>query len=116
MFVAENIRDWRDQDVVDAEGHKIGTLESVYVDTSDDRPSFAAVTIGLPTRKRITFVPLGSAKVAPSYVKVAWPKQKVKDAPSIDTDGELTAEMEPELFGYYGLQGVPGGPRRLARR
>jgi len=30
MFEAENIRDWRGHDVVDADGHKIGELEAVY--------------------------------------------------------------------------------------
>ena len=39
MFEAENIRDWRGHDVVDADGHKIGALEAVYVDTGTDLPS-----------------------------------------------------------------------------
>jgi hypothetical protein len=29
MFEAENIRDWREHDVVDPDGHKIGVLEAV---------------------------------------------------------------------------------------
>ena len=36
MFEAGDIREWRGQDVVDSDGHKIGTLESVYVDTGTD--------------------------------------------------------------------------------
>ena len=44
MFEAENIRDWRGHDVVDADGHKIGALEAIYVDTGTDLPSFATVT------------------------------------------------------------------------
>ena len=31
MFEAENIRDWRNHDVVDADGKKIGELEAIYV-------------------------------------------------------------------------------------
>ncbi|MGY0021378.1 PRC-barrel domain-containing protein [Streptomyces sp. cg35] len=116
MFEAENIRDWRDKDVVDVEGRKIGSLESVYVDTATDQPAFAAVTTGLPTRKRITFVPLEKAVVAPAYVKVAWPKQLVKDAPSIDTDGELLVEQERAIFDHYSLDYGAGEARRLARR
>jgi hypothetical protein len=34
MFEAANIREWRGQDVVDAQGRKIGELEAVYVDTA----------------------------------------------------------------------------------
>src|SRR5438105_11068283 len=41
MFEADNIRDWRDHDVVDPEGNKIGQLEAIYVDTSTDLPVFA---------------------------------------------------------------------------
>lgn len=50
MIEAENIRDWRDHNVVDAEGNKIGTLESVYVDTVSDSPFMIGIVIGLPTR------------------------------------------------------------------
>lgn len=65
MFEAEDIRKWRGHDVVDPEGHKIGVLEAIYVDTVTDQPSFATVTVGLPTRHRLVFVPLGDATVGP---------------------------------------------------
>lgn len=65
MIEAENIRDWRDHNVVDAEGHKIGTLESVYVDTVSDSPFMIGIVTGLPTRRRITFAPLERAVVSP---------------------------------------------------
>ncbi|AGI88999.1 PRC-barrel domain containing protein [Streptomyces albidoflavus] len=116
MIEAENIRDWRDHNVVDAEGNKIGTLESVYVDTVSDSPFMIGIVIGLPTRRRITFAPLENAVVAPSYVKVAWPKQLVKEAPTISTDGELLAEEERGIFDHYGLEFGVGHSRRLARR
>ena len=32
MFEAADIREWRGHDVVDADGHKIGKLEAVYVE------------------------------------------------------------------------------------
>lgn len=118
MFEAENIRDWRDYDVVDPAGTKIGELEAVYVDTANDVPAFASVKVGMIGRHRLTFVPLDRATVAPSHVRVAYPKKQVKDAFAIDTDGELAAEEEPGLFGHYGLAYQPGasGERRLARR
>ena len=54
MFEAENIRDWREHDVVDTDGKKIGKLEAVYVDTGSDDPAFASVTVGMPGRRRLT--------------------------------------------------------------
>ena len=118
MVEIANIREWRGHDVVDARGHKIGELESVYVDTATDLPSFGTVTVGLPTRHRLVFVPLDHATVGPAYVKVPYDKKQVKDAPSIGTDGELPAGDEEAVFKHYGLayESGAGGERRLARR
>ena len=117
-FPAENIRDWRGKSVVDSGGGKIGSLEAVYVDTGTDEPAFCTVEVGLVGRKRLVFVPLGGATVAPDHVRVQVDKKVAKDAPSIDTDGELVAAEEPKVFEHYGLPYVPGasGERRLARR
>jgi hypothetical protein len=118
VFEAGNIREWRGHDVVDAQDHKIGELEAVYVDTGSDLPSFGTVKVGLPTRHRLVFVPLEQATVGPGYVKVGYDKKQVKDAPSIDIDGELPAAEEEAVFEHYGLAYEPGagGERRLARR
>ena len=118
MFEAANIREWRGHDVVDAQNHKIGELEAVYVDTSTDLPSFGTVKVGMPTRHRLVFVPLNQATVGPGYLKVAYDRKQVKDAPSIDTDGELPAGDEQAVFEHYGLAYQPGpnGERLLARR
>jgi hypothetical protein len=118
MFEAANIREWRGHDVVDAEGHKIGELEAVYVDTSTDLPSSGTVQAGMPTRHRLVFVPLDQATVGPGYLKVSYDRKQVKGAPSIDTDGELPAADEEAIFKHYGLTYQPGadGERRLARR
>jgi hypothetical protein len=100
MFEAADIREWRAHDVVDAEGHKIGELEAVYVDTATDLPSFGTVTVGLPTRHRLVFVPLDQATVGPGYLKVCYDKKQVTNAPSIDTDGELPAGDEEAIFAH----------------
>jgi hypothetical protein len=118
MFEAGDIREWRGHDVVDSGGHKIGTLESVYVDTGTDQAAFATVTVGLPTRHRLVFVPLAGATVGPGYLKVTYDRSQVKDAPSIDTDGVLPAIDEEAIFKHYDLPYEPGagGERRLARQ
>lgn len=117
MFEAENLRDWIGESVVDQDGDKVGTLESVYFDTATDTPAFATVQAGLIDRKLI-FVPLNGAVVAPKWLKVQYGKKVIKDAPSIPTDGELQASAEPEIFEHYGLpyQTGSGGERRLGRR
>ncbi|MEW2547344.1 PRC-barrel domain-containing protein [Streptomyces sp. NPDC047002] len=118
MFEPEDIREWRDHDVVDVGGKKIGSLEAVYVDTGTDQPSFATVTVGMPTKRRLVFVPLDNATVGPGYLKVAVDRKVAKEAPSIDVDGELPAEDEPKVFAHYGMayKTGAGGERRLGRR
>ncbi|MBO1419703.1 PRC-barrel domain-containing protein [Streptomyces sp. FH025] len=113
-----DIREWRGQAVLDEKGHRIGTLESVYVETSTDEPFFATVTIGMVTKRRLAFVPLAGAVAGPAYLRVAYPRYKVKQAPSIGTDDVLPATDEPGVFGYYELPYATGagGERRLARR
>ena len=114
MFEAANIREWRGHDVVDSGDHKLGELEAVYVDTSTDLPSFGTVKVGMPTRHRLVFVPLAQATVGPGYLKVAYGKKQVNDAPSIGTDSELPAAGEEAIFKHYGLTYQPGasGERR----
>ncbi|MET8247815.1 PRC-barrel domain-containing protein [Streptomyces sp. NPDC005202] len=72
-------------DVVDPKGHKIGVLEAIYVDTTTDQRAMAAVRTGLPTRRRLVFVPLDEAILGPDYVKVSYAKALVRKAPSIGT-------------------------------
>ena len=118
MFEAADIREWRGHDVVDSDGHKIGALEAVYVDTGTDQPAFATVVVGLPTRHRLAFVPLLQAVVGPGYVRVGYSRKQAMDAPSIGMDGELPAGDEEAIFQHYGLpyQVSVGGARRLGRR
>ena len=117
MFEVENIRAWRGHDVVDVDGHKIGTLEAVYVDTATDQPAFATVKVGIPIRHRLVFVPLAKASVGPEYVRLPLEKKQMRHAPSIETDGELPAGEEEAVFAHYGMpyQAAPNH-RRLARR
>jgi PRC-barrel domain len=118
VFEADDIRDWQNETVVDQEGDKIGTLEGLYYDTATQQATFASVQIGIVGRHKLTFVPLDGARVSPGHIRVMVDKKTVKDAPTIDTDGSLSAAQEPELFEHYGLVYQPGatGERRLGRR
>ena len=118
MFEADDIRDWKNETVVDRSGDKIGSLEGLYYDTATEQPTFASVQVGIVGRHKLTFVPLDGARVSPGHIRVMVDKKTVKDAITIETDGSLTAAQEPELFAHYGLVYQPGasGERRLGRR
>ena len=118
MTEVENVTDWRDKDLVDRDGDKIGKLVDVYVDTESDEPTFGSVKEGLVS-KHLTFVPLRGATASPDGLTVTVSKAQVKDAPNIDQGGELDAHQESELYHHYGLDyGQPpaASGRRLAKR
>lgn len=118
MITVGSITDWIDKPVLDRDGSKIGSMEAVYFDTSTEEPAFITVKVGLIGSTRLVFVPLTDAVVSPKDVRVAVDKKLAKDAPSIDTDGQLEAAMEPAVFEHYGLVYSLGasGERRLGRR
>jgi PRC-barrel domain len=116
VFEADDIREWRGHNVVDDSGTKIGELEALYVDTRTDDYEFATVKVGLLSRQRLVFVPTAGATVGPSYFKVRFPKKQVRDAPSIDTDGELLATDEPAVFRHYEMPYEAGESERLLAR
>ncbi|MFH8462635.1 PRC-barrel domain-containing protein [Streptomyces sp. NPDC017991] len=118
MIHAADVREWRTHDVVDLKGHKIGVLESIYVNTATDESAMATVRIGLPTRQRLAFVPLDDAVLGPGYVRVAYAKALVKKAPSVGMDDILPAEEEEAIFRHYDMAYQTGvnGERQLARR
>jgi hypothetical protein len=118
VITAADIREWRAHDVVDSAGHKIGAMETVYVDTSSDEPAMATVRVGPPLRRRLVFVPLDNAIVGPGYLKVNYARPLVKTSPAIGTDDVLPAADEQAIFLHYNLDYQPGagGERQLARR
>ncbi len=117
MVELDNIRDWRGQDVVDRDGEKIGTLADVYFDIDSSEPQFACVKTGLLGR-RLTFVPLRDASAGRDRLQVAYDKDRVHGAPTIDPDGELSEQEEADLYAFFDLDYTPSstGGRRLARR
>jgi uncharacterized protein (TIGR02271 family) len=98
--------EWRGRDVVSRAGEKIGTLEEVYLDADSGQPEWATVNTGLFGMKQ-SFVPLAGASPKRGAVTVPYSKDEVKDAPSVDPDGELSTEEEHGLYAHYGLAG-PG--------
>ena len=88
--------------MVDRDGEKIGKIDDVYEDRQSGRPEWALVNTGLFGSKK-TFVPLRDAQPDGDDVRVPLEKARVKDAPSIEADGELSEREERELFTHYDI-------------
>jgi uncharacterized protein (TIGR02271 family) len=90
------------QDVYDQSGEKIGSAAEVYLDDETGQPEWVTVRTGL-FGTRESFVPIRGADLTDDGVRVSVSKDRVKDAPKIDTDGHLSPQEEQELYRYYGL-------------
>jgi uncharacterized protein (TIGR02271 family) len=96
--------EWRGRNVVTGDGDKIGTLEEIYLDTDSGQPEWATVRTGLLGAKH-TFVPLVEVDHRQGEVVVPYSKDQVKDAPSVDPDGQLSHDEEDRLYAHYGVGG-----------
>ena len=103
MASTQELLQFRGQQLLDRNGDKIGKVEEIYEDTDTGAPEWALVNTGLFGTKS-TFVPLRDAHEDPSGgLRVPYDKAKVKDAPKIDPDGQLSQTEESDLYRYYGL-------------
>ena len=100
-YTREDVLSWRGRDLIDNDGDKIGSIDEIYLDRETDAPEWAVVTTGLFGTKR-TFVPISDAQPHEDGIRVPFEKSAVKDAPSVDPDGELSRDEERTLYQHYG--------------
>jgi sporulation protein YlmC with PRC-barrel domain len=102
MKTLHDVKTWKGAKMVDRDGDKIGTIEDIYLDRHTGEPAWATVKTGLFGTK-VSFVPISDAGSAgEGEVRVNLEKGQVKDAPSVDPDGLLTADEERRLYEHYG--------------
>src|SRR5829696_4798066 len=99
---------WTGRDAYDVDGDKIGSIKDIYFDDVTGRPEWIEVKAGVFKGTRLA--PLSGARIdaetgdADDRLRLAFDKDRVKDAPNMDTDDDhLSAEQERELYSYYGF-------------
>ena len=98
----ELARGWIGRNMVDRDYHTIGKVVDIYLDNETGRPDWAVVRTGL-FGLRSSFVPLAEATEVDDEVQVPHPRTQVKEAPSVEPDGQLSPAEEAELYRHYGL-------------
>jgi len=101
--IQQQATQWRGHDLVDRDGDKVGSIEDIYLDQETGQIEWAAVKTGLLGTK-LNFVPIQNASFENDVVRVPFEKSQVKDAPSVDADGELSQREEADLYRHYGMQ------------
>jgi uncharacterized protein (TIGR02271 family) len=103
MPTIDQAQTWHGRDAMGADGDKLGTIDEIYVDKQTGEPEWMAVKTGLFGTK-LSFVPLADAREDGDAIAVPYDKAKVKDAPRVDADGELSEEEEAALYTHYGRE------------
>ena len=87
-------------DVVDTDGDKVGKVGQVYLDSDDNHPSWVSVKTGLFGLSE-TLVPIDDATWDRTALHVTYDKARIKDAPRVDPDQDLSPEEQDRLYSYY---------------
>ncbi|MCW3038811.1 MAG: hypothetical protein JWM31_716 [Solirubrobacterales bacterium] len=107
MPTINDVSAWTGRDVVGPDGEKIGSLDHLYVDRETGEPTFVAVKTGLFGMSD-SLVPVQDAVPTGDTIRVGYDKAKVKDAPNVKADGELSESEETQLYEYYGIGSYSG--------
>src|SRR5215203_6191534 len=89
--------------VVDEGGSKIGKVDDLFLDESD-QPEYFGVKMGfLGTSSTLIPADIATINNEQGFIEVSQPKSTVQDGPAFDDDREITPEYENEVRFYYGL-------------
>ena len=103
MTDTSNINQYVGMTLYSSDDEKIGRIGQVYLDDTSSRPEFVTVNTGLFGMNE-SFVPCDAITVTGDRAVVSHSKDKVKDAPNVDLDGDhLDESQERELYSYYGV-------------
>ncbi len=91
-------------EVYDQSGEKIGKVDDLFVDESD-QPEYIGVKMGfLGTSSTLIPWELVTPEEDSGRLVVVTDKETAKNGPAFDDDREITPEFENEVYSYYGLQ------------
>jgi uncharacterized protein (TIGR02271 family) len=91
-------------EVYDQSGSKIGKVDDLFVDESD-QPEYIGVKMGFlgTSSTLIPWEAVSSTDDEGRAITIATDKDTVKNGPAFDDDKEITPEFEQQVYSYYGL-------------
>ncbi len=103
-----------DYTVYDRDGDKIGKVDDILVDETD-QPEYIGVKMGFLGLSS-TLIPLEFCRIdeRDRRIEVSVDKETAKNGPTFDDDQEITPELEERIRSHYGLQATGIGAQRGA--
>jgi uncharacterized protein (TIGR02271 family) len=91
-------------EVYDHSGSKIGKVDDLFVDESD-QPEYIGVKMGFlgTSSTLIPWEAVSSTDDEGRTISVATDKDTAKNGPAFNDDREITPEFEQQVYSYYGL-------------
>jgi uncharacterized protein (TIGR02271 family) len=108
MIATQDIDRIIGSEAVDPQNDKIGKVSQVYIDQDTEQPRWVSVRTGLFGTSE-SLIPLDNANWDSDALHVGYDKARVKDAPRVDADRELSTEEQEQLYNYYGLNTTTSG-------
>ena len=102
MATNRQIRELLDATAYDVDGDKLGKVNEVYINDNSGQPDFIEVNHGLFGMSS-SLVPLRGHSLENDHLTLAFPKDRIKDAPNLDADAHLSREDQDRLYNHYGL-------------
>lgn len=99
------IEDLANATAYDVDGDKVGGVKDVYVNDTTGQPDFVSVSHGL-FGGGDSIVPLRGHTLRDGELHLAFPKERIEDAPDLDENGHLTTEDQEAFYRHYGLEGT----------
>ena len=96
---------YKDYAVYDQHYEKIGKVDDLFVDESD-QPEYIGVKMGFLLEQRSTLIPMEIVRINDKrrLVEVAADKDAIQEAPAFDNNRDITPEYEDRVHGYFGLE------------
>lgn len=96
------IEDLANATAYDVNGDKVGSVQDVYVNDTSGQPDFISVNHGL-FGTGTSIVPLRGHSLRDGDLHLAFPKDRIEDAPDLDDNGHLTTNDQDALYRHYAL-------------
>ncbi|MGV0394131.1 PRC and DUF2382 domain-containing protein [Corynebacterium riegelii] len=105
MTNLNRIEDLANATAYDVNGDKVGSVQDVYVNDTTGQPDFITVNHGL-FGTGSSIVPLRGHSLRDGDLHLAFPKDRIEDAPDLDDNGHLTTNDQDALYRHYALTEV----------